>query len=62
MESGISLRVLILKWIRRSLVLMMDSKMDDDDLDNILKRDIWWDSKKCLDSGLIDEIYENKKI
>ena len=25
-------------------------------LDNILKRDIWLDSKKCLEYGLVDEI------
>ena len=26
------------------------------ELENILKRDIWWDAKTCLDYGLVDEI------
>ena len=26
------------------------------DLETILKRDIWWDAKTCLDYGLVDEI------
>ena len=25
-------------------------------LDTILKKDIWWNSKKCLKLGLVDEI------
>lgn len=25
-------------------------------LDKILKRDIWWNAKKCLECGLADEI------
>jgi len=38
------------------------ANIDEKDLDDILKRDIWWDSKKCLETGLVDEIYENKKV
>jgi len=26
------------------------------ELKEILKRDIWWDAKTCLDYGLVDEI------
>ena len=26
------------------------------ELENILKRDIWWDAKTCLEYGLVDEI------
>lgn len=38
------------------------TKIKEKDLDDILKRDIWWDSKKCLKSGLVDEIFKNEKI
>jgi ATP-dependent protease ClpP protease subunit len=38
------------------------ANIDEKDLDDILKRDIWWDSKKCLETGLVDEIYESKKV
>ena len=33
-----------------------NTKIDDDQLDNILKHDLWWDSKKCKIEGLVDEI------
>ena len=32
------------------------------ELDDILKHDIWWDAKKCLAVSLVDEIYKTKKI
>lgn len=38
------------------------TNIDSNELDDILKHDIWWDSKKCLKVGLVDEIYKNKKI
>jgi ATP-dependent protease ClpP protease subunit len=38
------------------------TKLQEKDLDNILKRDIWWDAKKCLKSGLVDEVYKNEKV
>jgi len=38
------------------------TKIDEEQLDDILKRDIWWDSKKCLNEGLVDEISENELI
>ncbi|VVU95108.1 Clp protease [seawater metagenome] len=39
-----------------------NSKLNNRELDLILKRDIWWDAEKCLKEGLIDEIIENKKL
>ena len=41
---------------------MKYAKMNEKELDDILKRDIWWNSKKCLETGLVDEVYENKKV
>ena len=41
---------------------MKYAKMNEKELDDILKRDIWWSSKKCLETGLVDEVYENKKV
>ena len=38
------------------------ANIDEKELDEILKHDLWWDAKKCLKNGLIDEIFENKKI
>ena len=35
--------------------------MDEDELANILKHDLWWSSTKCLNVKLVDEIYQNKK-
>ena len=31
-------------------------KIPEDVLENILKRDIWWDAETCLRYGLVDEI------
>ena len=38
------------------------TKIDQKNLDEILKHDLWWDSKKCLKMGLVDKIKEDKKI
>jgi len=32
------------------------TKIPKKQLANVLKHDLWWDAKKCLDYGLIDEI------
>ena len=34
------------------------TKVPDKELDEILKHDLWWDAKKCLDYGLIDKILD----
>jgi ATP-dependent protease ClpP protease subunit len=31
-------------------------------LDDILKHDLWWNSKKCLEVGLVDKIMESKPV
>ncbi len=36
------------------------TKLKDDELDNILRHDSWWDFDKCLDKGLVDDVYSNK--
>lgn len=38
------------------------TKVDKNNLDEILKHDLWWDAKKCLNLGLVDKISLNKKI
>ncbi len=36
------------------------TKLKEKELNDILKHDIWWDSKRCLKSGLVNEIYKNE--
>jgi ATP-dependent protease ClpP protease subunit len=36
------------------------TKLKDDELDNILRHDSWWDFDKCLDKGLVDDVFINK--
>ena len=38
------------------------TKLKPNKLDEILKHDIWWDSKECLKVGLVDEIFKNKQV
>jgi ATP-dependent Clp endopeptidase proteolytic subunit ClpP len=38
------------------------TKLKANKLDEILKHDIWWDSKECLKAGLVDEIFKNKQV
>lgn len=47
---------------RIKLIYKNKTKIDKKGLDEILKHDLWWDSKKCLKMGLVDKIVENKKI
>lgn len=39
-----------------------NTSLNEDELDNILKHDLWWDSKKCLDSKLVDKISNKKQL
>ena len=32
------------------------TKLNKKELNDILKHDVWWNSKTCLDSGLVDEV------
>ena len=34
------------------------SKLKKADIKEILKKDMWWDAEKCLESGLVDHIAE----
>jgi ATP-dependent protease ClpP protease subunit len=38
------------------------TKLKGIELDEILKHDIWWESKKCLEVGLVDKIIDNDKF
>lgn len=38
------------------------TKVNKDELDEILKHDLWWDAKKCHRLGLVDKICQNKKV
>jgi ATP-dependent Clp endopeptidase proteolytic subunit ClpP len=38
------------------------TKLKPNKLDEILKHDIWWDSKECLKVGLVDEIFKNQQV
>lgn len=35
------------------------TKMSDAQLDEFLKHDVWWMSEKCINVGLVDEIYHD---
>ena len=37
-------------------ILSLLEKIPKNKLDEILKRDIWWDAQQCLEYGMIDEI------
>jgi ATP-dependent protease ClpP protease subunit len=39
-----------------------NTKINEKDLDEILKHDIWWGADKCLESGLVDRIHESKPV
>ena len=47
---------------RIKLIYKKKTNIDNDDLDEILKHDLWWDAKKCLKVGLVDKICENKQL
>jgi ATP-dependent protease ClpP protease subunit len=38
------------------------TKLKGIELEEILKHDIWWDSKKCLEVGLVDKIVDKTKL
>jgi len=38
------------------------TNIEEKDLDEILKHDIWWGAEKCLEVGLVDKINSNDKL
>jgi len=42
--------------IKKLYIENSNGKLNNKKLDTILKRDLMWDAKKCLDMGLVDEI------
>lgn len=47
---------------RIKMIYKKKTKINKDDLSEILKHDLWWDAKKCLTVGLVDKILENKQL
>ena len=47
---------------RIKLIYKEHTKIEDEDLDSILKHDLWWDSKKCKSTGLVDEIRDKSNL
>ena len=46
--------MLLMKMIKNNY--LQHTKIPKKKLNNILKHDIWFDAKQCLEYGLIDEI------
>tara|TARA_E500000178_G_C16807088_1_gene655206 strand:+ start:55 stop:291 length:237 start_codon:yes stop_codon:yes gene_type:complete len=38
------------------------TKIKKKELNEILKHDLWWDAKKCLECGLVDKINRNNLV
>lgn len=47
---------------RIKLIYKENTKIEDDLLEEILKHDLWWDAKKCLNEGLVDMIKEEEEL
>jgi len=43
-------------------IYIKHTNLEGSELDEILKHDIWWNSNKCLETGLVDKIIEPQKI
>ena len=37
-------------------IYRVHTKIPEEEMDNILKHDIWWEAEKCLEYGLVDEL------
>jgi len=38
------------------------TKLNDEELEGLLKHDLWWKADKCLEKGLVDAIWEGKSV
>jgi len=47
---------------RIKLIYKKKTNIENNDLDEILKHDLWWDAKKCLKVGLVDKICKNNQL
>ena len=47
---------------RIKLIYKENTKIDDNLLDDILKHDLWWDSRKCKNEGLVDEVRDKSDL
>lgn len=54
LEDNMTNVMSLMKTIKN--IYIDNTKIKKDDIDEILSHDIWWDSTKCLEMGLIDEI------
>jgi ATP-dependent Clp endopeptidase proteolytic subunit ClpP len=48
----------LMEHIKR--IYLENTKMSSEELDDILKRDLYWSASKCLEKGLVDEIMKNE--
>jgi len=50
----------LMRRIKAHYVRFSNSEFQENQLDNILKHDIWWTAKDCLENGLVDKIMSGK--
>lgn len=39
-------------------VYVEHTSITGDDLDSLLKHDLWWKADKCLETGLVDAVWD----
>jgi ATP-dependent protease ClpP protease subunit len=54
MQDDMQNSEMLMKKIKK--IYSENTKIPKEELDKILKHDIWWEAEKCLEYGLIDEI------
>lgn len=48
------------RWMKKLTNIYKEhSKMDDEQIRKQLKHDSWWDTEKCIEVGLVDEVWTN---
>lgn len=43
-------------------IYMKHTTMAEEDLEGLLKHDLWWQPEKCIEAGLADEIWNQREI
>jgi ATP-dependent protease ClpP protease subunit len=56
MEDEMKNNKKIMKHIKN--IYKKHTQIPEDEMKEILKHDLWWDANKCIEYGLIDELYE----
>ena len=52
----LKIRIYFMKDLKDYIVKKTNGKLKGTSLDNVLKRDLLWDSTKCISMNLVDEI------